>query len=54
MDRAFGRTDVPLDTGEPVAYAGVAILLMAAAVAAMLGPASRAAAIDPLRAIRDE
>jgi predicted permease len=43
-----------LDNGEPLLYAAAAILLAAAAVLAMLGPARRGANSDPLDALRCE
>jgi putative ABC transport system permease protein len=39
---------------DPVTYAGVAVLLFAAALAAGIGPARRAMSVDPIVALRDE
>ena len=50
MNRAFRNTDIPLRGADPYAYAGVALLLAFVALAAMLIPASRASAVDPLTA----
>jgi len=43
-----------LSARDPLAYAGVAVLLAAAALAGMLGPARRAAKVDPLMALQHE
>jgi predicted permease len=43
-----------LDNGEPLLYAGAAILLAVAAILAMVGPARRGAGSDPLDALRCE
>jgi len=45
---------VLLDSGEPLLYCAAAILLAAAAIVAMLGPARRGANSDPLDALRCE
>jgi putative ABC transport system permease protein len=45
---------LPLNAQDPRAYAAVTIVLALAAVAAMLGPARRAAASDPLWALRQD
>lgn len=45
-------TPMALNTADPLVYAAVAALLIAAAVAAMFLPALRAAAADPVRALR--
>jgi predicted permease len=50
----FKNAPVPLDARDPIAYAGVTVLLTAAAVSAMLGPARRAAGADPIRALRHD
>jgi len=41
-----------LDSGEPLLYCGAALLLGAAAITAMLGPARRGAKSDPMNALR--
>jgi len=51
---AFRFTPVHLDTANPLMYAGSALLLAVAALAAMLGPARRAASSDALSALRSE
>jgi ABC-type antimicrobial peptide transport system permease subunit len=50
----FKNAPVPLDARDPIAYAGVTVLLTVAAVSAMLGPARRAAGADPIRALRHD
>jgi predicted permease len=45
---------IRLDNGEPFLYCGAAILLAAAAMLAMLGPARRGAGCDPLESLRCE
>ena len=45
---------IRIDASEPLLYAGAALLLGAAAVLAMLGPARRGANSDPLDALRCE
>jgi ABC-type lipoprotein release transport system permease subunit len=45
---------LPLHAQDPRAYAAVTIVMALAAVAAMLGPARRAAASDPLWALRQD
>ena len=54
MELAFGNTPIPLDVSDPLAYVGGAVLLAAAAMAAMLGPARRAGMTDPMQALRHE
>jgi ABC-type antimicrobial peptide transport system permease subunit len=39
---------------DPVTLVAVALLLLAVAVGASIGPATRAAAIDPVAALREE
>ena len=45
---------IRLDSLEPLLYCGAALLLAAAAVFAMLGPARRGANSDPLESLRCE
>jgi ABC-type antimicrobial peptide transport system permease subunit len=51
---AFKGTPVRLPTGDWIAYIGSAVVLVIAATAAMFGPAMRAAAADPVKALRQE
>jgi ABC-type antimicrobial peptide transport system permease subunit len=48
------RSPVPIQPSGPIAFGAVAALLGLAAGAAMLRPAWRAAAADPVRALREE
>ncbi|HXI27889.1 MAG TPA: hypothetical protein VNG89_05695, partial [Vicinamibacterales bacterium] len=50
----FARTPVRLDTLDPLPYGAVVVILMTTAVGATIGPAYRAAASDPLNALRQE
>jgi predicted permease len=43
-----------VNTGDPIAFVAVSALLVSAAVAAMFGPALRAARSDPMNALRQE
>ncbi len=52
LRQSVGGTPLRLDTADPLVYFGAALLLAAAAVAAMLGPARRGAKSDPLEALR--
>ena len=45
---------IRLDNSEPLLYCAAALLLSAAAVLAMLGPARKGASSDPLEALRCE
>ena len=54
LARVFTYTPVQLQAWDPIVYAGVIALLSGAAIAAMLGPAERAAAADPVRALRQD
>ena len=51
LARIFSRTPVHLEWRDPLAYAAVTIGWVATAIAAMFGPALRAASVDPVRAI---
>lgn len=48
------RAPVAIHPGDPIAFGAVAATLALVALAAMLRPAWRAAAADPMRALRDE
>ena len=54
LARLFAGTPVHLEAWDPIVYSSVVVLLAAAAIAAMLGPAERAAAADPVDALRQE
>jgi len=48
------HTNITVNVWDPFIYAGAAVLLVAAALAAMLGPARRATKIDPMAELRRE
>jgi len=50
----IARASFPVNVRDPLAYAGVAVLLAVVALAGMLIPARRATKVDPLVALRDE
>jgi hypothetical protein len=50
----FRNAPLLLDPRDPVMYAAVTILLIVTAVAAMWGPARRAASADPVHALRQD
>jgi ABC-type antimicrobial peptide transport system permease subunit len=52
LARIFANTPVRVDAWDPIVYAGVIMLLSVAAVAAMIGPARRAASANPVHALR--
>jgi predicted permease len=54
LTRIFRYTPVQIDPRDPVAYTVVVILLTLTAVAAMVGPARRAASAEPAEALRQE
>jgi len=54
LTRIFRNTPIHLDPRDPIAYAAVTLLLVATAIAAMLGPALRAAWADPVHALRQD
>jgi len=54
LAQALRATPVSLNVSDPVAYAAVALLLVFTALAAMCGPALRAARADPSHALRQE
>ncbi len=54
LSRAFRDTPVPIAAWDGYAFAGVAVLLTAAAAIAMLKPAWKAAACDPASTLKDE
>jgi putative ABC transport system permease protein len=54
LNRVFAYTPVPLRTGDPVTYASVAVALALVALATMVLPARRAAAIEPSVALRTD
>ena len=52
LERFFKNTPVRIDPWDPVVYPAVVVILAFTAVVAMLGPARRAAAADPVHALR--
>lgn len=54
LSRVFAQTPVPLRAGDPLPYAIVAVVLGIAALATMIGPARRAAAVAPSVSLRAE
>jgi hypothetical protein len=52
--RALERTPVPIVAGEVTLYAAVSVLLAAVGISAMLLPAVRASATDPMQALRQD
>ena len=54
LKRVMERSPFSFDVGDPIAYAAVIILLVAVALAAMIGPARRAAKANPLESLREE
>jgi predicted permease len=54
LSRVFERTPVPLRAGDPLPYLVVATVLSLAALATMLVPARRAAAVAPSVSLRSE
>ena len=54
LARFFASTPVHIEAWDPLVYVGVTLLLSAAAVGAMLAPAQRAAAVDPIHALHQD
>ena len=54
LARMFTHTPVHMEAWDPVVYCAVILLLSAAAVVAMIGPAARAATLDPVQALRQD
>jgi len=54
LAQAFQDDNFPLNVRDPLPYIAVTLVLTLAALAAMLGPARRAAASDPLWALRQD
>jgi hypothetical protein len=52
LERIFRNTPVRIDAWDPIVYPAVVVLLAITTVVAMLGPARRAAAADPIHALR--
>ena len=52
LERIFRNTPVRIDAWDPIVYPAVVVMLAVTAVVAMLGPARRAAAADPVHALR--
>jgi putative ABC transport system permease protein len=52
LERMFRSTPVRIEAWDPIVYPAVIVMLAITAVAAMLGPARRAAAADPVHALR--
>ena len=53
LSQALRQTPFALNVRDPVAYLAVSVLLASTAIAAMLGPARRAAKSDPAQALRE-
>ncbi|MGH9672475.1 MAG: hypothetical protein ACRD44_04790 [Bryobacteraceae bacterium] len=54
LAKAFRNEDFRIQIADPLAYVAVLLLLALVSGAAMLGPARRAAASDPLTALRQD
>jgi predicted permease len=52
--RVLGDLPITFEIGDPLVYLSVSLLLSLAALAAMCGPAWRAARADPMRALRQD
>jgi predicted permease len=50
----FRRASVRMEPADPIVFGASALLLLAAALVAMFGPARRAATADPVQALRQE
>jgi len=54
LQQVFAQAPIAIDLRDPATYAAAAAILAALALAAMLGPARRAASADPMYALRQE
>jgi predicted permease len=54
LEQALRGAPFPLHTRDPLPYAAVCLVLAAAAVVAMLGPARRGSVCDPVQFLREE
>jgi ABC-type antimicrobial peptide transport system permease subunit len=54
LDQVLRNTPASMNTHDPLSYVIVSVLFACVAFAAMLGPARRAAACDPIVALREE
>jgi len=54
LQQVFAQAPIAIDLRDPATYAAAAALLTTLALAAMLGPARRAASADPMHALRQE
>jgi putative ABC transport system permease protein len=54
LGRLFRNAPVPVDPRDPSTYAAATAILLLVATIAMLGPARRAAASEPVRALRQD
>ena len=54
MEQAFAMSPIPMHVVDGTAYVCAVVTLAAVALVAMLGPARRAARVDPVVALRTE
>jgi len=54
VSRIFAANIVRLDTFEPMAFAGAALLVLASTIVAGYLPSRRAGRVDPIEALRSE